>query len=203
MHSKFIDVEQNTDEWFNLRVGRVTASRFKSLFSAKSTASWKGLIADCAFENVLCRSVSNSFKSNWMERGNELEEQAVSAYENEHLFMEKTLNGGFYEFGEFFGSSPDRRIGDNGILEAKNPCAHVYVKYLSKAKLPSEYQEQVHGQLLTADKEYCDFISHYPGLKPLVVRVERDIKWDSRLIEAMEEAEEEILKTINILKEGE
>lgn len=200
MRSEFIDVEQNTEEWFNLRLGRVTASKFKSLFSGRSTASWKGMIADCAFEHVLKKPVSNDFESFWMKRGNELECVAVAQYETENLFMEKTTNGGFFKFGDFFGSSPDRLIGSDGLLEIKNPSPHVYAKYLSKMVLPAVYQEQVHGQLLTSDRLYCDFVANYPGLKQLVIRVERDKKWDEKLLPVMIEAEEEILKVIELIK---
>ena len=40
--------------------------------------------------------------------------------------------------------------------------------------LPDEYKAQVHGGLVVCERQWCDFVSYCPGIKPLVIRVERD-----------------------------
>jgi hypothetical protein len=37
--------------------------------------------------------------------------------------------------------------------------------------------QQVFGQLLVTGRKYVDFFSYFPGIKPLLIRVERDDKF--------------------------
>ena len=54
------------------------------------------------------------------------------------------------------------------------PLIQTHVEYLLNDKLPTTYFQQVQGQIYVCDLEWVDFISYFPGMKPLIVRVERD-----------------------------
>ena len=75
---------------------------------------------------------------------------------------------------ERYGCSPDGLVGEDGMIELKNPSGKVAIEYLVGGKLPTTYIQQVQTGLLVTDRAWCDFVSYYPGLPTLIVRVERD-----------------------------
>jgi len=52
---------------------------------------------------------------------------------------------------------------------------------LLSGELPSEYFGQVQSSLYVTDFKFWDFVSYSPGLKPLIVRVQRDEKYITAL----------------------
>jgi hypothetical protein len=73
-----------------------------------------------------------------------------------------------------YGASPDGLIGEDGGVEIKCPLVSTHVSYLLANKLPSDYFQQVQGGLLVTGRKWWDFVSYYPGLRPLLIRVEPD-----------------------------
>jgi len=173
MQPVFHDINQNTDEWLELRRGKFTASTFKDLFMGAKTAGYEKAIYQPVFEKLTNES-PESFSSSYMQRGHELEPLAVEHYEME-TFTE-TKPGGFWSMGEWLGASPDRLIDDDGLLEIKSPAFNTQINYLLKGTLPKIYHWQVHGQLYITNRQYCDFIAYHPKLKPLIIRIDRDEK---------------------------
>lgn len=197
---KIHQVEQNTEEWFALKLGKFSASRFSDLFSAPSTAAYKKAIYRPAFEKKTGQS-PDEYKNEWMERGHEYEPAAAMEYElrtgNE---VEKV---GFVELNEWVGCSPDRFVGKKGLLEIKCPAYNTHIDYLLSGKLPTVYKWQVYGQLWVTGREWCDFMSYYPGLVPLIVRVERDEEIIKELADKVNESIEkakEVYKKLNAFK---
>ena len=80
-----------------------------------------------------------------------------------------------------YGASPDGLVGEIGGLEIKCPTMAVHVDYLLRGELPTTYLQQVQGSLLVSDRQWWDFVSYYPGLKPLIIRVERDEEFLKKL----------------------
>lgn len=195
------EVEQGSEWWFMLRLGRITASNFKDMFSKPNTISFQKLINNCVFEK-LTNEIPESFKSEWMQRGNDLEPLAFERYQQIKEF-EDVKKGPFYSKGEFFGASPDGVVGDKGGLEIKCPSPHVFIDYLLSNKLPSVYKWQVHGQMNVCGFDWVDFFPFHPDLKSNPIRVYRDEKIDSELELKMKEVEEIILERIEKIKQYE
>jgi hypothetical protein len=63
------------------------------------------------------------------------------------------------------------------MLEVKDALAHIQIARLLKGELPSEHKAQCQGQLMVAEREWLDFMSHCRGIAPLIIRVERDEKY--------------------------
>ncbi len=194
--TKFIDVIQGTEEWFDLRKGKFTASMIKDLFMATSTKGYESAIYKVVFERLSGQRVESEFKTPYMQRGNDLETEARERYQL--MTFNKVDNGGFYELNEFVGASPDGNIEQDGILEVKCPAYNTMIKYLLKKELPSEYNYQVHSQLLICEKQYCDFFAYHPSLESFVLRVERD---EEICKEINKKLKESILKVKSIMKE--
>jgi putative phage-type endonuclease len=168
--------EQKSEAWFTARLGRVTGTGCKDMMAAKTTATYKNLIADIASEIITNSGEDEEgYTNEWMQRGIDLEPEARKTYEL--LFDCKIEQVGFItpdednEYSEWIGISPDGLTNDNGMIEIKCPKKSTHMHYISSGKLPSEYKWQVMFQLYVTGLNYCDFISYYPGLKPFIVRV--------------------------------
>lgn len=164
-------IEQNSEAWDKLRIGKFTASSFGDLFSGKSTLTYKKAINEVAF-GILTGDAPENFTNQWMERGHEIEPLAKSEYEM--LTFNTVQPGGFFELNEFVGASPDGVIDEDGLLEIKCPAANTVIEYLLKKELPSIYFWQVHGQMYVSGRKWVDFMAFHHKLKPLIVRVKRD-----------------------------
>ena len=197
---KYYDIDQNSEEWDVLRLGKFTASTFPDLFMAKTTAGYRNAIIKVAFERVTGES-EEKYSNKWMDRGHEKEPFARENYE---LLTFNTLeNGGFYEFNEWVGASPDAKItGQNGGCEFKCPSFQVYNEYLELNKLPKSYFWQVHGQLLCTGWDFIDYMPYSsPKLKQILIRVERDEAVLNQLKEQLTMCIEEVKILIERIKQ--
>jgi putative phage-type endonuclease len=165
---KYFDINQNSEEWMALRLGKFTASSFGDLFATKTTAQYRKAIRKVAFERLTGES-PESFKSEYMDRGHELEPFAREAYEN--YSFNTIQNGGFFEYNEWIGASPDGLVDDDGQIEIKCPAYNTFIDYIISKKLPTEYVYQVQGQLMVTGRQWCDFVAFHPKLPLVIVRV--------------------------------
>jgi hypothetical protein len=176
------DVAQGTTAWLQLRCGIPTASCFDSILTPggekgipKKSGQWDKYMNHLLAERMLGAPI-DGFKSQWMERGSELEHRAVASYElanecdTERIGFVTTDDG-------LVGCSPDRFIiGEpKGLLEAKAPTPAVHVAYLRHAAGASvEYKVQLQGQLWVCERDWVDIVSFHPGLADASFRVVRD-----------------------------
>lgn len=190
------DIDQNSEEWNALRLGKFTASTFSDLFMDKKTAGYQKLIIKVAYERVT-GECEESFSNKWMQRGNEKEVFAAENYEM--LTFNQLELAGFYELNEFIGASPDRKIvGQNGGCEFKCPSFQIYHEYLETMKIPKSYFWQIHGQMLCTGWDFIDYMPFSNSkLKQILIRVERDQSILDQLMEKLNEG----IKDVNILIE--
>lgn len=181
-----IDVEQGTAEWLAVRCGVPSASNFDKLVTTKgelSKQAQKYLYA-LAAEKV-SGIKEEAFQSQAMTRGIETEAEAVEFYELTQGVDVEVVGFCLHE-SKRFGCSPDRLVGKEGLLEVKCPLPHTHVEYLLENNLEKDYFQQVQGQLLVTGRKWCDLLSYSRGLKPLIVRVQRDEKFLAALSSALE-----------------
>jgi len=182
-------VEQNTTEWMALRAGKVTASEFKDCFSKETTQAFQNLIYKKRAE-IRTGEIEESFTNEWMQRGHLLEPEARKEYELTNLVSVE--DGGFWEYSEFIGASPDGFVGEDGLLEIKCPKASTMERYMDENKLPSIYKWQIHGQMLCTGRQWVDFVVYHPMYELFQLRIERD----SKLIKELEEQLNYVIKKI-------
>lgn len=190
MNRKHYKVSQNTEDWYNLRLGRFTASSFKDHFLSKQTKGFEKVIYKAAFERVT-GELPESFSSEYMQRGHDLEPVAIDFYEKETF--EIVEKGGFFTLGDWVGASPDGLVGENGIIEVKCPAYNTMINYIIKGTLPTIYKWQVYGQLWVTGRDWCDFIAYHPNLKSVIIRINRDE-------EIITELKTIIIKSIDLTK---
>ena len=174
-----IDLEQGTPEWHDARRGVVTGSRFKDVVTpAKgnlSTSSKKYM-----YELVAERmgATVEFFSNEHMQRGNDLEDDARTAYE--FITDSKVVEVGFcLDDSKIIGVSPDGLVGDDGGLEIKCPKETTHISYLDDGGLPLIYKPQVQGSMWVTGRKWWDFMSYHPQLPPLIVRIYRDEEYIS------------------------
>ena len=175
---KIINCNQRSDEWFKARYGMPTGSSFDKIITSKGdpSKSQKKYMYKLAGEYI-SQSCEETYQSAAMARGTEMEEEARNLYE--FVTGMEVQEVGFCvvkdeETQTKYGCSPDGLIGEDGCIEIKCPLMVTHVEYLLGNKLPTSYVQQVQGHLLVTGRKWCDFVSYYPGLKPLIIRVERD-----------------------------
>ena len=174
---KIIECEQNTSEWFDAKRGVPSASNFSKIITndGKPSKQRTKYMYKLAGEKVSGYS-SESYQNFAMLRGIETEAEARQFYEISTGKEVKQV-GFCVNEDPLYGTSPDGLVNDDAVLEIKCPLVETHVGYLLKNELPSEYFSQIQGQLLVTERSYCDFLSYYPGLRPLLIRVERDEKF--------------------------
>ena len=170
---KIITAEQQTPEWYKARAGIPSASNFDMIVTSKGEPSKQAqkYMYRLAGERIT-GIPEETYQNAAMARGVELEAEARSYYE---LTTGQTVEQvGFFVHDDGFGCSPDGLVGEDGLIEIKCPSMAVHVGYLLDNKVPTDYFQQTQGQLLVTGRKWLDFISYYPLMKPLVVRIERD-----------------------------
>jgi len=200
---KFHIVEQNTDEWLRLRSGKFTASSISNLLMGKKTKGYLDTIKKCAVERLSSEPVETEFfGTGYTERGHELEFLAVKAYEE--LTFSTVDSGGFYEFTDWAGASPDGNIveGDkNNGLECKCVGYKKFLDYIFNNELiKADYWKQVQAQIYVCGFEWVDIAVYYPNYRLLKVRIEPDEEMQTRIENEIELAKIEVEKLMEDIK---
>jgi putative phage-type endonuclease len=173
--ARYVDVEQNTEEWARLRLGIPTASEFSRIVTGAGKASAQAdkyrltLLSEWMIDGPVEQWAGNQ----WTERGKLLEPEAVAWYEFES--GNEVRPGGFVTRDDgLVGASPDGLVGDDGLLELKCPSAWVHLQTLLSDEVPSEHRQQTQGELYVSERRWVDFVSYYPGMPKFRRRVTRD-----------------------------
>jgi len=170
-----LKLEQGSEEWLQARCGVVTASNFSKVFTTagKLSTSRDGLVNQAVAENLMGHPV-DSFKSEAMQRGNDLEPQARAMAE---MLLDVDISEtGLVKLDDHeIGCSPDGVFGDSGV-EIKCPNASTHVGYLRAGKMPTTYVQQIQGQMLVLELESLWFLSFHPDLPPFLIEVKRNDK---------------------------
>lgn len=175
------DCAQNSPEWHECRRGIVTASRFADVLAKGQGITRRKYLYTLAGE-ILTGDVQPSYTNDAMERGHEMEADAVGLYAFERDVEPMTC--GFMRRGRA-GCSPDRLVGENGLLEVKSKLPHLQLEVLERDDVPPEHKAQVQGQLWVSGRAWCDFVSYWPRLPLFVKRVYRDEKYIETLAQAV------------------
>jgi len=178
---RIFDCAQNSPEWYECRRGIVTASRFADVLAKGQGITRRKYLYTLAGE-VLTGECAESFTNQHMERGHEMEADAINLYAFDRELDPVVV--GFMRRGRA-GCSPDRIVGTDGMVEVKSKLPHLQLEVLERGDLPPEHKAQVQGQLWVSGRDWCDFVSYWPRLPLFVKRVERDEKYIATLAQAV------------------
>lgn len=193
------NIEQGTDEWKQIRLGKVTASRVADIV-ARTKSGYSTSRANYAAQ-LICERLTGipteSFTNDAMRWGTDTEPQARSAYE--FYKDEDVRQVAFVPHPSIAdaGCSPDGLVGDDGLVEIKCPNTATHIETLVGKSVPAKYVTQIQFQLACTGREYCDFVSFDPRMPEAMqffcVRVHR-------VPEIIEELEQEVITFLNEIR---
>lgn len=190
------NVEQKSAEWFALRLQYpLTASEAQAIGN-----QGKGLETLCWEQ--MAKKYSSAEQENLtnkdLERGIELEPQALSLYELET--GNKVESVGFVtneSISSVGGASPDSLVNDDGLVEAKAFADTKHFKAVLDFKktgtfeIESKYIWQMQMQMLFTGRRWCDFLAYNPNYKQslLIQRVFPDMEMQQKIITGLKKGE--------------
>lgn len=196
-------MEQRTEEWYQARLGKVTASKVASVLAKRDSATRADYLTDLVLERLTGKQ-QEFYQNEAMQWGTDTEPQARMAYEAETGNLVDEL--GFIDHPTIanFGCSPDGVVGEDGLIEIKCPNSKTHLSTLLSGKAPSKYIPQMQTQMAVMNRQWCDFVSFDPrlpeDLQLFVIRVDRDDEYIAKLEEEVSIFLEEVDETVTKLK---
>jgi hypothetical protein len=163
-------IESYTPEWYEQRVGRFTASRLSELLT-KPRGKYHSIVLEKVGEILTGQSADNTFMSEEMQRGLELEPLAIKwAERNSGLKMEAESYFKTWDECDAFGATCDRvGMTDDGhkvIVEVKCPKTKTHIEYCCLIESADDLKEvnkgyywQIVAGAIVHDARYGLFVS--------------------------------------------
>jgi len=198
-------MEQRSEEWFQARLGKVTASRVADVLAkikSGESASRRNYKIQLVSER-LTGEKQETYINQAMQDGIDREFYARERYVQQHGEVEEV---GFIQHPTLeAGASPDGLVGDDGLIEIKCPLGTTHTETLMTQEVPSKYIPQIQFQLLCTGRKWCDFMSYNPmfpeHLQLFVKRVDADPVYQKELEVEVGKFLDEVNDVINKLKE--
>jgi len=184
---EYQNIEQGSEAWHNLRLGKITASKVEDVMKGPKLAGYRNYRAQLVCERLTGQR-EETYTNAAMQRGTDLEPFARECYE---FISGNTVEQiGFinHPYIPNFGCSPDGLCGDDGMVEIKCPNSATHIDYILNGVVPTEYVKQMTCQLSCSGRQWVDFCSYDPRLPEemqlFIIRMHRD----NAAIEEMEKA---------------
>jgi hypothetical protein len=169
---KHHDIEQNTDEWYQLRSGKLTMSKLGVVMAKYPNAFGepaKKYAVNIAIEQITGKPIPSSYSNDAMQEGHVREPVAKAMYETETFQTVK--NGGFF-CNDLIGASPDGLPGEGTVEFKASITSFAHYERIRKQSIDSAYRWQCIGTLKYTEKPWLDFVSYcedFPEGKQLFI----------------------------------
>jgi hypothetical protein len=171
------NVRQYSEDHDRLKLGIPTSSNFHKIITpqGKPSKQWREYACVLISERILQRKI-DFYKSPAMERGLIVEAEAADWYEfDQDVTVQR---GGFItDDNHTIGCSPDRLVGDQGLLEIKAPLPQTQVEYWISGEVNERFRPQLQGQLYVSQRSWVDIVCWHDVIPKVVMRVEPDEKF--------------------------
>ena len=161
-------VEQRSQEWFNIRKGKITGSEVHKIMGGKD-----GQLTQTA-KTYLLEKVAELYGGHGalasgaaIEWGVELEDTAIAAYQDRTGNIVQKCS--FIPVDEHYGGSPDGKVRTEGAIEVKCPFNSVnHFKHglittdEAFKEVAANYYYQCISHMIALNAKWCDFISYDP-----------------------------------------
>jgi len=156
------NMEQKSEEWHAIRVGRTGGSEAVGL----STKARMKTLLFVKMAEILTGLQKEVKPNEAMQRGIDLEPIAKEMYEEEEFVSVTEVGYVTNIFYKYMGLSPDGLIGDVGGLEIKCPGDSEHVKTIIEGVLPAKHIPQIATYFVVHEKlEWVDFVSYNDRVK--------------------------------------
>lgn len=195
------NIEQGTDEWFEMRLGVITASRFKDVLAKGKGITRTNYMMELAAERITSEK-AEGFTNQYMEWGTQTEPQAIAMYEFDNAVQVDRITFVKHDIITA-GYSPDGFVNGDGLIEVKCPKTTTQIETFLSGEMPSGHKPQVQGGLWISEREWCDFISFDPRIKTqssyFCIRVYRDEDYIKNLELEVKRFEDELNELVSKL----
>lgn len=201
---ELLQIEQRTQAWYDARLGRATASKFRDVLAKigkGEAAARRNYRAQLVVER-LTGKMPERFATAAMEWGIETEELARTTY----MLLTGNIvdEPGFYQHPKLMaGASPDGDVTsgkEKGGLEIKCFNTANHIQALRDNEMPKEHIPQVQGQMWLAGYKWVDFVSFDPDMPEnaqiYIERIYRDKEYikmlEAEIIQFLQEVDAEV-----------
>ena len=194
-------IAQNTQEWLDLRLGHVTASRVADVVArtkAGYSASRANYLAQLVAERLTGKGGEN-FTNAPMQWGTDHEPEGRRAYTFRHGRPVVLASFVRHPTIKMAGASPDGFVETDGLVEIKCPNTATHVETFLTGKIPAKYETQMLWQMACTGREWCDFVSYDPRLPEAMCLFVSRISYDAERIAELEEEVRLFLGEVNAL----
>lgn len=212
-------VFETQEDWKEYRRGLFTASQIHRLLAKAASGSGLSNGAKTYVKEILAEMIAPpapDYYNSAMQRGNEIEPQAVLAYAkafnldvNDNNFIYTSTGGHVFFWDEAFnvGGTPDIILADR-ICEIKCPESKTHLEYLlcdtgeDLQQLKPEYYSQMQLNMYLCERDMCHFISYDDRLFDEKLHLKYiPVKRDEVHIKLILDKATEATNYLNILKE--
>ena len=192
-------VEQRTDAWHQLRVGKVTASRVADIIAKTKSgpsASRENYLAQLVCERMTGKP-AESYSNAAMSWGTEQEEFARAAYEARMNILVTEVGFIDHPWIAMSGASPDG-LAAEGMVEIKCPNTATHIETLLTRTVPAKYITQMMWQMACADRPWADFVSFDPRLPERHQLFIKRINYDPEMVNLLENSVIQFLGDVDL-----
>ena len=195
---------QGTEQWFEMRRGKITASRISDIMASgrggKPSATRENYLIELALERVTGNVTEDGYTSHAMRRGTEVEPIARAEYEISTGYDVDQVDFVDHEYLANTGASPDGLVRKDGMVEIKCPQPKAHLETLRSREIDRKYMLQMQWQMECADRQWCDYVSYNPDFPERLRLVVSRVKYDEPMVlqirDAVEQAEREITELV-------
>ncbi len=202
---EFFDIDQQSDEWYALRLGMLTASNLGAVMANSDERKMRQKLLYQLAGERLSGTPAETYSNTYMERGRRMEAKARAQYEfirgvelQPIGFVRRQLAP-----NRFVGCSPDSFIpAEKRGLEIKTMSPHLMVALIDAgSKFPTEHRAQCHGTLWVTGWDAIDLSVYYDGM-PTSPRwtIERSEPYIREIAERAEEFEFDLCRLVERIR---
>lgn len=203
-------MNQGTQEWFQARLGKVTASRVADLMAKTKSGSYASSRDNYMAQLVLERltnTQAESYSNSYMQWGTEQEPFARAAYEASRGVMVEEVGFVPHPTIDAAGASPDGLV-DDGMLEIKCPSSATMIEVLLTGNVEKKYFCQMQMQMACTSRLWCDYVVFDPRMplkvQMFVKRIPRDIKFiaemEAEIVKFLADVEAQLNKLTQLIE---
>jgi putative phage-type endonuclease len=186
----YYDLEQGTEDWFNMRVGACNSSRLNDALAKlkdpkKESADRRNYKRELAIERLTSKAFEH-YVSAPMQFGIENEGRARTEYEFYSGNEVTPIGLAMHPTVKWFMASTDGLVGKDGMIEIKCPNTINHLDILLSGEIPAQYHWQMLGGMACAERQWCDFVSFDPRLPEDLSLFVKRFHRDDALIAGME-----------------
>ena len=200
---KIHDVQQNSPEWYALRLGKITASSMDCIISptGQESKSVDKYINKLLAEQITGESAETFDGNLHTDRGLAYQDEAAAYFSMLYDGYELKKVGFVTTDDGRMGCSPDYFVNDDAFLEVKTGLPHIMIEHYLSGKLEQTHRPQTQATAFITERPRIFTMLYNPLIKPIIIESARDggfitsmLQYTDRALLMMEQKRSELKK---------